>query len=154
MRNLLRFVRALATILLGALSGVLIAECGVRIVTRADPVAENTWLRREMTLRHAGLLHVHDAALGWRNRPGADTDFESPEFRVHVRINERGLRGPSVAATPEARKRRVLFVGDSFVFGWGVEENETFAAELARRIPDLEPVLMGVAGYGTDQELV
>jgi len=141
-------------ILVGLILGLALLELGARLFTRADPVAENTWARRVLTHRHAGLLHMPDPILGWRNRPGVETDFESPEFRVHVRINDLGLRGAPVPKSPPSGRRRVLLVGDSFVFGWGVEEEQTFAAELVRLLPELETVSMGVAGYGTDQELI
>jgi hypothetical protein len=154
MRKVARALRGLATVFLGVFAGFALAEVGVRLLSRADPVAQNTWARVLLTGRHAGVFHVTDPRLGWRNRAGVQTIFESPEFRVAVHINQLGMRGPAVPPRPAVGKRRVLFVGDSFVFGWGVEEDETFFAELARLRADLEPIAMGVAGYGTDQELV
>src|SRR5262245_2842209 len=151
--RLRRIARATGTILLGTLAGLGLAEGAARLLTRADPVAQNTWARVVLTRRHAGELHIADPVLGWRNRPLAQTTFESPEFLVHVRINEHGVRGRPLALEAAPGRRRILLVGDSFVFGWGVEEDETFAAEIERRLPDSEAVAMGVAGYGTDQEL-
>jgi hypothetical protein len=51
-------------------------------------------------------------------------------------------------------KPRVLLLGDSFVFGHGVEEDETVAAQLERFLPGCEVVNLGVTGYSTDQELL
>ncbi|APR87274.1 hypothetical protein A7982_12623 [Minicystis rosea] len=63
---------------------------------------------------------------------------------TRVRINAEGFRGADFAP-PTAGE--VLVVGDSQVFGLGVEENETFSAELSTRTG--RPVLdLGVPTYG------
>jgi hypothetical protein len=46
-------------------------------------------------------------------------------------------------------------LGDSFVWGFGVEDEEIFTSVLERRSdPPLEVVNLGVSGYGTDQQLL
>src|SRR5262249_55017072 len=57
-----------------------------------------------------------------------------------------------------ARPPRVLVVGDSYAFGFGVEAEECFAKvaerELRKRFgPDLEVVNAGVNAYGTLEEV-
>ena len=47
----------------------------------------------------------------------------------------------------------LLVVGCSFTFGWGVSDEETFAARLQERLP-LQVVNHGVTGYGTYQSLL
>jgi len=49
-------------------------------------------------------------------------------------------------------KPHLLFLGDSFVWGYDVEQHERFTDLLAERIPDWDTINVGVAGYGTDQE--
>jgi lysophospholipase L1-like esterase len=49
---------------------------------------------------------------------------------------------------------RIAILGDSYVFGHGVEEDETFAALLRKRWPSAEVGNFGVIGYSTDQELL
>jgi lysophospholipase L1-like esterase len=51
-----------------------------------------------------------------------------------------------------ARKPTVLFLGDSFVWGYDVEAEERFTELLRRGLPDARIVNAGVPGYGTDQE--
>jgi lysophospholipase L1-like esterase len=94
---------------------------------------------------------VHDDRLGWRYRPGARARHRSDEFDVSIRINSRGFRGPEVPLERTPGRGRVLALGDSFTFGWGVEEEQAWPAQLAR-ILDVEVVNLGVSGYGTDQE--
>ena len=74
-------------------------------------------------------------------------------------INARGLRGPLV---PYARQGsnilRVLFLGDSIVFGFGVFEAEALPSRvgqlLAERGVRTEVINSGVPGYSTNQEVV
>jgi lysophospholipase L1-like esterase len=51
----------------------------------------------------------------------------------------------------------VAGIGDSVMFGWGVEEEETYLRLLERRLaavrPDVETVNMAVPGYNTVQEV-
>jgi lysophospholipase L1-like esterase len=51
-----------------------------------------------------------------------------------------------------ARKPTVLFVGDSFVWGYDVEAGERFTELLRAKLPAARIVNAGVPGYGTDQE--
>ncbi len=55
-----------------------------------------------------------------------------------VSTNSMGLRGPELE-TPK-RKKRLLCVGDSVTFGWGVEWEDTWCVRLAR-MHDMEPIL-------------
>lgn len=59
--------------------------------------------------------------------------FNRAEYSVPIRVNRHGLRGPQIGA-PSAGTLRVLAIGDSFVFGVGVEDDETFVASLAARL--------------------
>ncbi|MEY4672278.1 MAG: hypothetical protein RL148_62 [Planctomycetota bacterium] len=50
-----------------------------------------------------------------------------------VSVNALGMRGPDVAAK-RAGEQRVLVVGDSLVFGYGVEAEQAFPARLEQRL--------------------
>lgn len=55
------------------------------------------------------------------------------EFDHGVTINNVGLRRDTDLAMPKPEGTyRILLLGDSMVFGWGVEDDQTFAAELER----------------------
>lgn len=74
--------------------------------------------------------------------PGARTELVNSEFSHSIAINAQGLRMDSEAAAdvPPGRAR-ILIVGDSFVFGWGVRVEEAFASQLQRRLGERgEPV--------------
>lgn len=57
------------------------------------------------------------------------------EYDNEIRINQAGLRGPELAGGPD-EVTRVLAIGDSFTFGVGVEESESFVALLADRLSE------------------
>lgn len=94
---------------------------------------------------------VHDAELGWSYRPGARARHTSAEFDVEVRIHELGFRGASWALEGDPR-RRLLLLGDSFAFGWGVAEGEAIGARVEELLPGWQVLNAGVSGYGTGQE--
>lgn len=90
----------------------------------------------------------------WENKPGYEGVLEEPEFKMRVRHNALGLRGPEVAPTKAPGTVRVVALGDSFTYGIGVHDEETFCARLAALDPRIEAINAGVNNYGTHQELL
>jgi lysophospholipase L1-like esterase len=118
----------------------------------------------EMALRLTGFspLYVsperdrfwkYDPILGWAHEPGQEGIFETPQFRTVVRINEDGLRDRPHSYERQNSKERILVLGDSFAWGYGVEESERFSQLLEKSL-DVEVINAGVSGYSTDQELL
>jgi len=96
----------------------------------------------------------YDPVLGWKNRPGADGWFSISDSRTHVQINSKGLRDGEHAYARQG-KPRVLVLGDSFTWGFGVERHERYTDRLGALLGDsVEMINAGVSGYGTDQELL
>ncbi len=95
----------------------------------------------------------YDPVLGWAHQPGQEGIFETPQFRTVVRINEKGLRDRSHSYKRQNGIKRVLVLGDSFAWGYGVEESERFSQLLEKSV-DVEVINAGVSGYSTDQELL
>jgi hypothetical protein len=94
------------------------------------------------------IAYRHDAELGWAPVPNSEFTVTA-ERRIHARHNSLGLRDIELAASG---KPRILFVGDSFVWGNDVEAGERFTDRLRERLPAYEIVNAGVSGYGTDQQ--
>jgi hypothetical protein len=80
---------------------------------------------------------------------GRSTQCRGLPRRCHeIVINELGLRGPTPRrATSDTRL--VAFIGDSYVFGAGVGEDDTVPALLTRRLADLRPPVV-VANAGIE----
>jgi len=92
-----------------------------------------------------------DQDLGWSQIPNRHSSFQHPDFRIDVSINALGLRDREY---PVARdeKKRMLVLGDSYGWGFGVNGNEMFSKLLEARHPDWEIINASVSGYGTVQE--
>ncbi len=100
-----------------------------------------------------------DADLGWAHVPEGRGRLVTPEFDVEIRINKDGLRDGDYAREKSEGTRRVLVFGDSFAEGWGVEVEESLSKRLEMCLRErgdgaAEVINFGVAGYGTDQELL
>ena len=90
-------------------------------------------------------------------RPGArSTVLWPPELAYRVHINALGLRGPEIERTPPAGRTRILALGDSMTFGYHLEEEETWPAQLEaslrRRGLDIEVVNAGSGGWSIESE--
>jgi lysophospholipase L1-like esterase len=118
--------------------GLLAAEMTVRLV------------RPQAALQVSDSLYEMASGGRFRLRPGfAGTVTNRVEYRTSASVNSLGLRGPEVAA---GGGLRVLAIGDSFTFGIGVEDDETWVVRLAAELTATgRPATSfngGVPGYG------
>lgn len=126
---------------------LVIGELGLRAY-----LARHTFYDVEMS-RYARALKI-DAAnprIGHLHRPGGEAKL----MNVMVRINSDGFRDDEY---PLARgeRYRIIFLGDSLTFGWGVEKEETFEHRLERALDARRPteiINFGTGNYNTVQEV-
>ena len=97
---------------------------------------------------------TQDPRLGWVHVPSAQGRHVHHDFEVDVATSAQGFRDEPVSFERTPGRRRVLFLGDSFGFGYGVERGELLPDLLEARFADSEFVNASVAGYGTDQQLL
>src|ERR1700730_2542662 len=93
----------------------------------------------------------------WRYRSGLDFSYQAPEFVIQIRTNADRLRSEPIDNSN--RNPLVLFIGDSFTFGWGVQENRRFSEVIRDKlVKELgRPIRIINAGhwmYTFDQQLV
>jgi len=109
-------------------------------------------------LGYGKVVHYdHSAELGWVNRPHQNTRTVGG---WSVRTSSAGFRDREYRRTKPGGVLRILLVGDSFTFGYGVAEDSTYGKQLERLLrragPSCEGVQVinaGVNGYNTLQEV-
>jgi len=86
---------------------------------------------------------VGDLELNHAFEPGCEgkalANDLNTEKDVTYKVNERGFRGD----LPDLSKKSIVVIGDSYTEGFGLEENETFAANLKRSLNSEINVLNG-----------
>ena len=82
---------------------------------------------------------VNKNELNWKTRhnvkkhtltPKYKGVLTSPEFNNIINVNSMGFRGPEPIYPLELTTKKVFVIGDSFVFGWGVEEHNAIPAKI------------------------
>lgn len=95
----------------------------------------------------AALPYHYDPELGWAGDSEIDRMMVFPESSFRVRTNALGFRDE------EPEPGAILILGDSFAWGWGVEEDERFG-EVLGQILGRRTVNVSLPGWGPDQELL
>lgn len=76
--------------------------------------------------------------LPYRLRENYQGRLTRPDFDTRIAINSLGYRSPEFSRD-KGRAYRILAVGDSFTFGWGVETEEAYPARLAALLHERLP---------------
>ncbi len=98
---------------------------------------------------------IKEEPIGYRNRPGLKGRYHGATYT----INSIGLRNEEIPAK-EPNEFRILMLGDSVVFGLGVEDSETIPRVVERLANEqaggrkIRVINMGVPSYNSEQELV
>ncbi len=150
-------LKKLLLIPLGIVIALVFAEVVIQLIGDPRDAAHEEFLRSMLPhyrLAHLGLLAEDpDPRIRFTLRPGFDARIGDDRYRV----NQLGLRGGPVPLQKPAGTRRILIVGDSYAFGFGVDEPDTLAArlqdDLRKDHGDVTVLNMGVPGYQTGQEL-
>jgi hypothetical protein len=102
--------------------------------------------------RATGERHTRfDPELGWVSIPNLNLPDHFGRG-VCLRTNAQGFRNDhDFPAWETSGRRRVVCSGDSFTFGYGVDNDHTWCRLLETLEPSLETVNMGQGGYGVDQ---
>ncbi|MFC1807384.1 SGNH/GDSL hydrolase family protein [Candidatus Omnitrophota bacterium] len=113
----------------------------------------------ETTLRLSGSMNgkrmskfpsealVESERYGLKLKPNFSGDVVRDEFNIKFRINSLGFRGEEIGAKSGYR---IVCLGDSMTFGYGVNDDETFTKILGDRL-NKETINIGVLGYDIDR---
>jgi lysophospholipase L1-like esterase len=130
-----RFSRArtrLKKLALGWIVVLLLAallEGGARLLV-APPVDTPLWIPTQANTWQRSPIHVADHDLFWRNRANVDVMFRGN----HVVTNAFGMRSPPISQSKAPGVIRILCLGESTTFGERVEQDQTYAAVLEKRL--------------------
>lgn len=126
--------------LAGLVAALLVVEVVLRLVDAVPEVANPLYS-----------FHESDPRLGWRGKADVALRFRRPQFDAVIAHDAAGWRAGD-PPPPAAPARRVLVLGDSFTWGWGVAQGEVYTDHLQRRLPTTAIDNRGVNGFGTGQE--
>jgi hypothetical protein len=122
MSRLMRTAAGALALVLSTAVGLLLAE-GLLHVLR--PPVNYAYMPQTIVVSHFTTSDFLPFAL----RPNHRAPFRMHEFETTVRTNSLGLRGAEI----DRSRERILCLGDSFTFGFGVEEEDAFCAQLEAR---------------------
>jgi lysophospholipase L1-like esterase len=143
---------SLVLLVISSLVAFGLAEYGFRIIKEWKWRGEATGWTNEL------FEPLLDSPLEYRLYPGVARENLIPDTGLtwKYQINSDGFRGEDLYR--EKDSRRVLFLGDSYTFGWAVEQDQVLS-ESAQRVLAAPPYNMeiqaynlGVPGYNTFQE--
>lgn len=101
----------------------------------------------------AGFIR-YNRYLGWSLSSNWQGQHRHHDFTVNYSINRNGFRG-ELPPDAENNTSRYVVLGDSFTFGFGVNNDETFVHLLnVESQPEEIFFNLAVPGYSTDQELL
>ena len=117
----------------------------------------------EFTLRLCGYgnleIYEPDPKLYWKLKPNQDCYTKIDHKPVH--INARGTRGPEFQTEKPPNTIRILSLGDSRTFGWGLSDEETYSRRLEQSLQayvgggkKVEVINAGVNAWSYPQMLV
>ena len=94
------------------------------------------------------LAYNFDEYLGWFPKAGFRGQLQGAQTTL-ISNNVDGFRDHEYDLKT---KPRIVFLGDSFVWGYDVDFGRRFTEILQDRLPAYEIMNWGISGYGTDQE--
>ncbi len=101
-----------------------------------------------------GALYRPEPGAGWSLQPNLEASpmvHHESGRTFHVSTDRNGLRRtpPSTHPPPGCQPYRILLLGDSNTFGWGLENDQTWGSSLKRALEDrgVEVINGGMPGY-------
>jgi hypothetical protein len=93
----------------------------------------------------------YDKELGWINKKNQRIK-DMYGKNIALITNSEGFRNSSdIRSNKPIGKKRWIFLGDSFTFGYGVDNDHCYCSYISQLEPQIEYVNMGQGGYGCDQ---
>jgi lysophospholipase L1-like esterase len=141
---------ALLLFMVALVGGIVAVEAASRVVFDRNGMhyGIEMWKYAQLVKRQSS-----NPAIGHEHAPNRHAHL----MGVDVRTNSHGLRSPERPIERQPGVRRVLVLGDSLTFGWGVEEDATYPRVVERLLNEsgrpAEVINAGVGNYNTSQQV-
>ena len=143
---------SLVLLLVSSLLALIVAEFIFRAYKQIG------WQRAVKYHQHMLYLMLPDSPLEYALRPGVNRENEVVDSGIKwsYQLNADGFRGDEFDV--QSNNKRVLFIGDSYTFGWGVDQQEVLPYQLEQLLAgppyamNVDIYNLGVPGYNTVQE--
>ena len=91
--------------------------------------------------------------IGYIPAANLNKPFTNREFRTVIQTNSFHMRGGEITFEKPAGTRRIVTVGDSFLFGWGVNNEDLLTRVLENKLDHTEVLNLGMSGYCASQQV-
>lgn len=143
-----RRTKSLATNLVLALASVVVVMAAAELFLRTFP--QFMPLEARLRVHWAGqptALTRADPVTGYVYPPHHHMHFQAGEIDFDFSTDEYGFRNPS----PWPDSADVVIVGDSQVFGYGVDDDSVWTRILGRELPNVRVINLGLPGMAPEQ---
>lgn len=134
-------MKKLVFLILTILFSLTLCFIGAEIIIR-------TKVKYNLRVDERNVLYRYDKELGWFPKDNLVSQY-CGSHSISIKHNQLGFRDKEHG---QKIKKRIAFIGDSFVYGFDVEQDERFTDKLQKELPNWDVLNLGVNGYGTDQE--
>lgn len=125
---------------------ILLASAAILLATFVSLLIGEVIVRFAYPQNLTGSWFVPSNLNYWINKPGGTARHQVEDRAVRYRFNEHHLRGGEL----ENASHRVLCLGDSYTFGWLMEEKDCFVNQLAAKAKqELAPASIEFLNGGT-----
>lgn len=126
---------------------ILMAEAGTRLLYTV-PTREIDFF----SLRKSSYYRKDDR-MRWLPQKNVNGKHDQPgSFATSFRTNSRGLRDKEYPLRKPIDRRRIVALGDSFTWGWGLNDDEIYTEILEALLDRTDVINLGVTGFNTRQE--
>jgi lysophospholipase L1-like esterase len=146
-----QLAKRVLAVTVGIVAGLLLAEVALRVAALLGIDAGVRIARRDPS----AFLYEPFGNFGYRERPGRHERYENGTV---ANFNAGGYRGPIVDTTKAPGTYRIVLLGGSTMFGYGVNDEDTIDAHMRRlltaRYPNrcFEVVNLALGGYDSYQD--
>ncbi|MCF2504831.1 hypothetical protein L0663_15665 [Dyadobacter sp. CY107] len=107
------------------------------------------WIHYRDVIQFNRQFSSYSKDLGYTLRPGSEGYHQDLEYENKFSVNKSGVRDDDNSLNNPG----IIFLGDSFTMGWGIDQDKTFA-HLTGQMTGSKTLNAGISSYGTYREML